>query len=85
MIAVEYYPACEKSPLPNGESKYTFATSADFVAWVKTYVCNHCINHYENFHKSKATTLTHWLWGGCGCEIGITDENKLINWEEEMV
>jgi hypothetical protein len=85
MITVEYYPAGEKSPLPNGDATHSFETFDDFKAWVQSYVCIHCLVDFYEFSNGKVpTTLEHWLDMGCGCEIGVGDPNNMIDWDSQM-
>ena len=84
-IKVEYYPAFEKSPLPNpDEMEWEFQTFEEFKDWVQGYVCVHCLIDYEDLTGEQPTTLKHWLEMGCGCEIGITDESNMIDWNAKM-
>jgi hypothetical protein len=86
MITVEYYPVfITTSPLPNGKQFDTFNSHEEFVSWVKTYVCKHCLEDFKDFYGRPATTLDDWLDMGCGCEIGVEDPDNLINWYEAMI
>lgn len=86
MITVEYYPAfIATSPLPNGEQYAIFNLQEEFVAWVKTYVCIHCLESFQECYGRSATSLSEWLDTGCGSEIGVEDPNNLINWNEVIL
>ncbi len=85
MIIVEYYPAGEASPLPNGETVHLFKTFEDFKEWVQSYVCIHClVDFYDFYDNAIPSTLKDWLDMGCGCEIGVEDPNDLIDWDSKM-
>ena len=84
MITVEYYPAYERSPLPNGDREHVFETYHDFKEWVKGYVCIHCLETFKAWHGKEPETLADWLDGGCGCEIGIDDPDEQICWNDIM-
>lgn len=84
MIVVEYFPIGERSPLPNGAKSVQFDTHADFKDWVKSYVCIHCLENFKDFYQKEPTTLSDWLWGGCGCEIGVEDQDNQIHWDDVM-
>lgn len=84
MIKVEYYPSGEKSPLPEGNSEYSFETFEDFKGWVQKYVCVHCLIDFYDCNDRKPKTIDDWLDMGCGCEIGIEDPQDMIDWESEM-
>lgn len=86
MIVVEYYPAGEKSPFPDtNAAEWTFNTHEEFKQWVQGYVCVHCLVDFYDWHRKDPTTLADWLAMGCGCEIGVTDENNMINWDDKMI
>lgn len=85
MIIVEYYPSGEQSPLPNGERMYKFDTFIEFKQWVQNYVCVHCLVDFYDFNEVVPSTLEHWLDMGCGCEIGIEDQDNIIDWNALMV
>jgi hypothetical protein len=85
MIAVEYYPSGETSPLPNGQQIYTFITFQEFKRWVQSYVCVHCLVDFKEQNGYNPLTLAHWLDMGCGCEIGIDDPNSIIEQDALMV
>lgn len=84
MITVKYYPSGEYSPLPGGARKYDFDTYYEFKQWVKSYVCIHCLHEFKDWHEKEPTTLSDWLWGGCGCEIGVEDTDDQIHWDDVM-
>jgi hypothetical protein len=84
MISVDYYPSGEGSPLPNGQSTYTFITFSEFKRWVQSYVCIHCLVDFKEQKGYDPSTLKHWLDQGCGCEIGIGDPNDKIDWDASM-
>lgn len=85
LIVVEYYPAGEKSPFPNPDvNEWIFETHDDFKQWVQGYVCTSCLVDFLEFRGFVPETLADWLDMGCGCEIGVTDEDKIINWEDRM-
>lgn len=84
MITVDYYPAGERSPLPNGKETYDFNTFQEFKDWVQSYVCVHCLVEYQELENEEPSTLSHWLEMGCGCEIGIEDPKDMIDWDAKM-
>lgn len=84
MITVEYYPMGEYSPLPDGKRIVTFNTHVDFKDWVKSYVCVHCLEDFKEWYSKEPETLGDWLWGGCGCEIGVEDPDDQIHWDDIM-
>lgn len=86
MIVVEYYPAGEPSPFPDSSAReWTFDTHEQFKDWVQGYVCVHCLVDFLEFTGKEPVTLHDWLHMGCGCEIGVTDENNMINWDDPMI
>ena len=85
MIIVNYLPVfLTSSPLPNGKQSCSFSSYEDFKTWVKSYVCIHCLEDFEEFYERKPTTVSDWLSMGCGCEIEIIDESNAINWKDFM-
>jgi len=84
MIIVEYYPAGEASPLPNGSRTHSFSTFDAFKEWVRNYVCIHCLVDFKEFAGRNPETIGDCLDMGCGCEIGITDETNMIVWNTKM-
>lgn len=85
LIEVEYYPDGEQSPFPDpNERKWVFETHEDFKSWVQGYVCVHCLVDFASIYNKTPTTLRDWLDTGCGCEIGVTDVDAAINWEDTM-
>lgn len=80
MITVTYLPADELGPFMGG--KGIFETHDDFKAWVKNYVCNHCLEHFEEFTGRKATSVGDYMAMGCGCEVDVEDPNNLIDWDD---
>lgn len=85
MIAVEFMPAGERSPLPHGERIYNFLSFSEFKKWVQGYVCIHCLNDFKDMTEKDPETIEDWLSMGCGYEIYIEDPNTLIDWDAKMV
>lgn len=85
-IVVEYYPAGEPSPFPDPSvTEWQFKTHDEFKRWVQGYVCIHCLIDFFEFTGKEPETLHDWLHMGCGCEIGVTDDSNLIDWDDKMV
>jgi hypothetical protein len=85
-ITVEWYPAGEDSPFPDPKAiEWAFNSHEEFKEWVQGYVCVHCLVDYLGFRGKEPETLKDWLNMGCGCEIGITDESSMINWNAPMI
>ena len=86
LIVVEYYPCGEPSPFPDpNEKEWVFESHEDFKSWVQGYVCVHCLVDFNEFVGRKPETLKDWLHMGCGCEIGVTDVDNTVNWEDRMI
>ena len=85
MIQVEYYPAYEGSPLPDGNKCYNFETFESFKDWVQSYVCRACLLDFKDCAGRNPETIKDWLEMGCGCEIGVTDDTNMIDWNSKMV
>ena len=86
MIVVDFYPAGERSPFPDSsKTQWSFATHEEFKQWVQSYVCIHCLVDFYDFNQKDPETLHDWLDMGCGCEIGVTDEQNMINWDDKMI
>lgn len=84
-ITVEWYPAGEDSPFPDPKAtEWTFNSHQEFKEWTQGYVCNYCLVDFLEFTGKEPETLKDWLSMGCGCEIGVTDENEIIYWEDKM-
>jgi len=84
-ITVEWYPAGEDSPFPdNSATEWNFVSHEEFKEWVQGYVCQHCLIDFLDFRGKEPETLKDWLDMGCGCEIGITDNGKIIKWDDQM-
>ena len=74
MIVVTHLPA-------NAAFTKTFKTAACFAHWVSQYVCEACLDDFEDFEGRKALTVRDYLSMGCGCESDIEDPNEIINWD----
>jgi hypothetical protein len=85
-IVVEFYPAGEKSPFPNPDvSDWTFNSHDELKQWVQDYVCIHCLVDFYDSHQKDPETLDDWMSMGCGCEVGVTDDSNMINWDDRMI
>jgi hypothetical protein len=84
-ITVEWYPYGEASPFPDSTAtEWEFSSHEEFKEWVQDYVCVHCLVDFLDFTKREPETLKDWLGMGCGCEIGVTDQSNIINWDALM-
>ena len=85
-IIVEYLPFGEPSPFPEPDKcTWEFKTHQEFKEWVQGYVCVHCLVDFLDFRGKEPETLADWLNMGCGCEIEVTDDSNLINWDDKMI
>lgn len=85
MIKVEYLPLSNNTPLPDpSKSEWVFETHSDFKKWAQDYVCVYCLVDFYDSYKRDPKNLRDWMSKGCGCEVEITDEDKQINWDDEM-
>ena len=82
MITVTYLPAGERGPFKDGATEGVFNTHAEFKRWVKSYVCEHCLESFEDFIGRKAISIGDYMEMGCGCEVHVEDPNNLIDWED---
>lgn len=84
-IVVEWYPSGEDSPFPDPKTtEWEFGSHKEFKEWVQGYVCVHCLVDFLDFTKREPETLKDWLNMGCGCEIGVTDTDNIIKWDDKM-
>jgi hypothetical protein len=84
MIEVEYYPSGSSLFPDPKSSKWHFANAQALYDWVQSYVCQACLVDFYEFHGKYPETLKDWLDMGCGCEIGITDNHNMIDWNYAM-
>jgi hypothetical protein len=82
MITVTYLPSGERGPFPDGATEGVFNTHAEFKAWVKAYVCEHCLVDFEELTGRNATSIGDYMAMGCGCEVDVEDPNNLIDWDD---
>ena len=82
MITVTYLPSGERGPFKDGATEGVFNTHDEFKAWVKSYVCEHCLEDFEDFTERKAVSVADYMSMGCGCEVYVEDPENIIDWED---